>query len=1025
MLTPPVLASLVVGPVQFDRPWWLVLIPVLGLATWLIGRKSLAGLGGMTRTAAFTARVLVIALIAGAMAEPAWRRVGEDVAVTVVLDISRSIPPAEQRLVAEYLARARAASAERGDRLGLVTVARDAYVQALPSRFAEALRWREAGRTDASNIAAGLRLAVAVAPEDAAERVLLVTDGNETTGSLLTAAEAARASGIPVDVLPIEYDYPAEVIVDRVAVPTNVRGGETFNLSVVITATKRTAGRLLVTENGESIDLDPDPDSMGVTVELDAGKNVLSVPITPLRPGPRTYEAVFEPLDVRTSTGERVVGDSIPENNRASAVTFVGSEGWVLVVGSDEAATAPLVGALRQAGLRVERRLADSVPADLTSLNGFGCIVLVDQPAYAFSEAQQESFRRYIHDSGGGLVMIGGPDSFGAGGWIGSPLEDALPVQLDPPQKRQMPMGALAIVLDASGSMGSGVSGTAMNQQQVANEAAIAAVQTLSRLDQIAVLSFSGSYRVVVPLMPCENQLAIARRIRSIGPGGGTNMFPAIEGAYRELMESPAGVKHIIVLSDGQTMGADDDGFVLAAKLFAAGVTISTVAIGDGANEPLLEGIAVRGGGRFYKVASGQALIQLPQIFMKEAQTVRRSLIWEGDPFSPELTGFPTETMRGIGSVPPISGYVVTAEREGLSQVTIRAVQQVEGLAEPVMDPIAAQWQYGLGRVIAFTSDAAPRWSPDWVSWPGYKQFWEQQIRWVLRPAGSANVRVVTDPRGDETVVVVEALDDHGERLNFADFEARVSSPDGTGLSLPMRQAGPGRYEGVIKTALPGSYIITMRYRAPGRGGETRGVVLAAVTRPFADEFRSLRTNTALLKRVAALTGGEVLSRDPAIDNPWRREGLTMPVMTRSVWLAAAIAGIGLFVVDVGVRRVRLDPRAVGRAVAGVFGRSSERRAGEQIGSLRAARAKARARMDTGTVTTDETAAAPFESAAEVSGADAPVALSGEPETPAIDGLSRPEPGRVEINEDEAEGGMSRLLKAKRRAAEEFKDEGS
>ncbi|HHN77581.1 MAG TPA: VWA domain-containing protein, partial [Phycisphaerales bacterium] len=259
MLTPVVLASLIIGPVQFDRPWWLVLIPGLGLLTWLIGRKSLAGLGGGTRAAAFTARVLVIALIAGAMAEPAWRRVGEDVAVTVVLDISRSIPPGEQAVVAEYLAQARAASAQRGDRLGLVTVARDAYVQSLPSRFSEALQWHEAGRTDASNIAAGLRLAVAVAPEDAAQRVLLVTDGNETTGNLLAAAEAARASGIPIDVLPIEYDYPAEVIVDRVAVPTNVRGGETFNLSVVITATKRTAGRLLVTENGESIDLDPDP----------------------------------------------------------------------------------------------------------------------------------------------------------------------------------------------------------------------------------------------------------------------------------------------------------------------------------------------------------------------------------------------------------------------------------------------------------------------------------------------------------------------------------------------------------------------------------------------------------------------------------------------------------------------------------------------------------------------------------------------------------------------------------------------
>lgn len=1030
MLSPAVLASLVVGPVQFDRPWWLVLLPASGLLTWLIGRKSLAGLGGPTRAAALAARLLVIAMIAGAMAEPALRHPVEDVSVTVVLDTSRSVPPAEQAMITDYLERVRDESAAPGDRLGLVTVAREAYVQSLPSRLADTLQQREVGRTDASNLASGLRLAVAVAPEDAAARVLLVSDGNETTGDLLTAAEAARAAGVPVDVLPVEYDYPAEVIVERVVVPANVRAGETFNLSVVATATKRTAGRLLVTENGETIDLDPGSDSAGVTVELDAGKNVLSVPISPSRPGPRTYEAVFEPLDVRTSGGDRVVGDSIPENNRASAVTFVGSEGWVLVVGDDENETRPLASALRRADLHVDQRTAGLVPDDLTELNAFGCIVLVDQPAYGFSEAQQQALRRYIHDSGGGLVMIGGPDSFGAGGWIGSPLEDALPVQLDPPQKRQMPMGALAIVLDASGSMASGVSGTAMSQQQIANEASVAAVETLSRLDQITVLSFSGSYRVVVPLMPCADQAAISRRIRSIGPGGGTNMFPAIEGAYRELTKSPAGVKHIVVLSDGQTMGADSSGYTLASRIFGSGVTISTVAVGDGANDTLLEGIAQRGGGRFYKVSSQKALVQLPQIFMKEAQTVRRSLIWEGDAFSPDVVGVPTETMRGISSVPPISGYVVTAEREGLSQVTIRAVQQVEGSPEPVVDPIAAQWQYGLGRVIAFTSDAAPRWSPDWVSWAGYEQFWEQQIRWALRPAGAANVRVITEQRGDETAVVVEALDDTGERLNFADFEARVASPDGTGETLPMRQAGPGRYEGVLKSELPGAYIITMRYRAPGdpgasgESGAIRGVVQAAVTRPFADEFRSLKTNTALLKQVAALTGGEVLSRDPATDNPWRRAGLTMPVMTRAVWIAAALVGIGLFVVDVGIRRVRIDPAGLAAVIARAFGRTTERKTGEQIETLRAARAKARARMVSQAEQAGDVSNRDGDMTGPSDGDGEPViALSGEAEAPAFEGLSKPAPGAVRTDEEET-GGLSRLMKAKRRAMEEFKDDG-
>lgn len=1013
------LAELVVGPIQFDVPAWLVLIPVLGLLTWLIGRKSLSGLGPTTKTLALLARFAVIAFIAGALAEPRLRKESEDVAVTAVIDVSRSIPASEQRRVDEYIASITETADRRTDRLGVVTVARDAYVQSLPSRLLDSIDRQQTGPVDATNLASGLRLAVAVSPQGAASRILLISDGNETAGSLLAAAEAARAAGVPVDVLPVEYDYPAEVIVERVVAPATVRGGETINLSVVVSATKRTAGRLLMTENGEPVDLDPDSDDLGVVVELDPGKNVLSLPIDPRTPGPVNYEAVFEPLNVTTSTGETVVGDSIPENNRASAVTFVGSEGWVLLVSDSEEEVGPLRDALLRADISARVEQPNRLPESLTQLNAYECIVLVNQPAYSFSELQQQNLRRYVHDSGGGLLLTGGPDSFGAGGWIGSPLEDALPVQLDPPQKRQMPMGALAIVLDASGSMGSTVQGTNMNQQQLANESSVAAVETLSRLDQITVLAFSGGTRVVVPLTPVSDQVAISRRIRSIGPGGGTNMFPAIDEAAVRLRRSPAGVKHIIVLSDGQTMGSDAAGFSLAQRVFQNGVTISTVAVGDGANEQLLDGIAQRGGGRFYKVRGAGALMQLPQIFMKEAQTVRRSLIWEGEPFSPQVVGIPTETMRGVSAVPPISGYVVTAPREGLSQITIKATQMVES-GDTVEDPIAAQWQYGLGRVAVFTSDATTRWASDWVPWAGYKQFWEQQVRWAMRPAGSSNVRVLTEDRGDATAIIVEALDEQGERLNFASFKARVSAPDGTAHDVRLRQVGPGRYEGAIDTDQPGSYVVSMQYNAPGKEGgpALRGTVQAAVSRPFADEFRALETNTALLRQVAAITGGVVLERDATVDQPWRREGLTMPVSTRAIWLAIAITSLGLFVADVGIRRVRIEPAAIARSVGKAFGRSAKRETGEQIDSLRVAREKAKQRMGPGAQTTPE----------PIQPQDAPpsteptetIALSGEQEAPAIAGLSKPE--RKAAAPKDEEGGMSRLMRAKKRAMDDFEE---
>jgi hypothetical protein len=214
-------------------------------------------------------------------------------------------------------------------------------------------------------------------------------------------------------------------------------------------------------------------------------------------------------------------------------------------------------------------------------------------------------------------------------------------------------------------------------------------------------------------------------------------------------------------------------------------------------------------------VTTQGGLGQIVQIFIKEAQTVKRSLIWEGDPFIPIVTGMGAETMRGINSVPPLSGYVVAAEREGLAQVTIRGKEN---------DPIAAQWQYGLGRVVTYTSDASTRWNPAWVGWPSYKAFWESHMRWVMRPTGNANLRVTTEKQGDQTRIIVDATDVKGERMNFARFKGRVAMPDGSGQDVELQQVGPGRYEGRVDSKLAGAYVLSMRYAAPevGPNGETK-----------------------------------------------------------------------------------------------------------------------------------------------------------------------------------------------------------
>lgn len=999
------LASIVVGPVQFAVPGWLLLIPVLGALTAWWGRRSLAGLGPVTRWTALVTRLLVITLLAGAVAEPEWRKVSKDVAVTVVMDASQSVPGDAQSGMDRWV---EAAATRKGkdDRLGVVTIAKDAYVQSLPSRLNTLVERQHIGATDGSNLAGGVRLGMAVMPEDAANRLLLISDGNETAGSLLQQAEAARAAGIPIDVLPIIYSYPSEVIVDRVVAPSAAREFETVNVRVVLNATRPAQGRLSITQNGQALDLDPDSPSLGQLVDLKAGPNVFSIPIPGVRRGPQQFEAIFEPL----SEGGRMVGDVVAENNRAGAVTFVSGEGQVLLVAESEEEVRYLRAALEEAKISSEWRPADRVPTTLTEMNAYDAIVLMNEPAYNFSQAQQEDLRRFVHDSGGGLVMIGGPDTFGAGGWIGSPLEDALPVKLDPPQKREMPKGALALILHSI-EMPEGVF--------YGKEVAKASLNALSRLDLFGMVEYSGSgISWVHPLGEVGDGTIAKRAIEKLQFGDMPDYQPAVQRTYDGLSAAKVGQRHCIIISDGD---ASPPSRSLLQKFVDAKITISTIEVfpHSGMDTQRLEAISKYTGGRHYSVNTQAGLAKLPQIFIKEAQTVKRSLIWEGDPFSPKIIAGASDGMRGITGVPAVRGYVVAADREGLALVTMRGKEN---------DPVLAQWQYGLGKAVALTTDATSRWAAEWARWPGFRAFWEQHVRWVMRPGGSANVRVTTEARGDQTVIVIDALDQGGERMNFAQFKGRLALPDGTGQDVEFKQVGPGRYEAVTPTDKSGSYVLNVRYVAPGKegGNPIEGNVLASLNRPFADEFRALEDNSALLKQVATMTGGRVLDDDPSKTNLWQKDGLKMPVATRPIWLAVAIAGLAVFLADVGIRRVRINLFAIGGAIRRAASRGKAK-GGEQMGSLKAAREQARQKMasrgDAAADTARASAASVKFEADRASPGRAPLVL--DTDDAARGGPARPDEKKPPPGPAAAPGeGLSRLKSAKQRARDEMDKDG-
>lgn len=1000
------LAALIVGPIQFNEPRWLLLfVPVSILILWF-ARSSLSAMGTTGRRVALAIRLLVVLLLVAALAEPAIRRQAKDVAVTVITDVSKSVPQPLQAEADAWVEEAARRHMRAGDRLGTVTVAMDAFVQSLPSSRNTRVDRNYIGPTEGTDLAAGVRLAMAIRPSDAAYRLLLMSDGNETAGSLLQAAEAAKAQGVPIDVVPLAYRTRREVIVEELIAPNTARMGENVDLRLKITSTAPASGRIVLLMNGQPVDLDPGSPSMGWPVRLAAGTDVLRIPFLMSRAGPMQFEVIFEP-DV-DAQGQPY--DTILENNRQLAVTFVGSEGRVLLVTMEPAEAAQIDEALTKSRIAATTATPTEMPASLTELNAYEAVFLVNTPAYEFSQAQMEALRRYVHDGGGGLVMVGGPDSFGAGGWIGTPVEEALPLKLDPPQKRQMPRGALVLVMHSI-EMPQGI--------HYGKETAKAAVDALTRLDLVGINEFrgrAGGTEWVHPISEVGDKTAVYRSINSLQFGDMPSFDPSLQLTLAGLRNVEAGQKHVIVISDGDP---SLDRRILA-QFRRERITISTVGVFPHSPGDLntLRVMAQETGGKFYAVTTTAQLATLPQIFFKEAQLVRRPLIWEGDPFVPAVSTALSEPMRGIRSVPPVRGYVVAAERPGLATITMRGKEE---------DVIAAHWQYGLGRVYAITTDAASRWAPAWGGWVQYQAFWEQHTRWVMRARGDANMRLVTERQGDSTRVIVEATDPSGEHLNFATMQARVSRPDGASDVLELSQVGPGRYEGRFRSDLPGSYVIGMKYVAPRPGQDPmEGSVQAAVTLPYADEFRALEDNAALLRQVAAMTGGEVLElslRGVELAELWRRHGVTMPVAMRPIWLAVALTAIGLFLVDVAVRRVRIDMRAIALATARAFGRAKPA-AAREMESLREAREKVRRKLAERAVSEGEVAAVAatakrkFEASAEQVSRKSvgPAVISGAPEPIS----SEPRSSTTAAKAAPPQEGMSRLLKAKKRAQEGF-----
>ena len=852
---------------EITRP--LLLLLLLFLPVLYYGyRRSLVDLSRTQRVISLVIRIIIVVLLILSVADVQYLKTDDKLAVMFLADISDSISDDGLTKATDYVNEA-LKSRDGNQQSGLIAFTDKAeVVQALLKNGDEPdaelklteikQAWLETDEDagDTTNIAQAIETAWGTFPANANKRIVLITDGVETQGAAVHTALRGKDFGIQIDTVPLYPSDEPEVMVQRLDMPAQVKQGAPFNVEVLIHSNHEDVAEIRLFKNKFEV--------AKQEARLEEGENRVVFTQTAMDSGTLTYDALC-----------RSTKDTRYDNNRALGIVSVSGKPKVLLIDENESQARYLTRALEDAKIRVDVRNGLGVPNELADLQNYELVIFSNVPANRLTQNQMELIRTYVQDLGGGFMMLGSENSFGLGGYYKTPIEAILPVHTDTEKKKETPSLAMVLVIDKSGSMG-GI------KIELAKAAARATVELLGKRDKIGVVAFDGSPFWIAEMHDASDKLYLSDQIGSITASGGTNLYPALEQAYFALTETTAKLKHVIVLSDGQSQ--DGDWYGIASSMRNERITISTVGIGSGADMNLLGNLANWGGGRDYFT---QDPYSIPQIFAKETVTASKSAIID-EPFIPQRIK-PTQVLSGIDLelAPFLLGYVATQPRPTAEVF----------LVSDRGDPLLASWQYGLGKSVAFTSDAKARWASDWLDWGGYGKFWTQLVRDTMRKATLSNFQAEIRKEKGIAHLAIDALDDAGDFLNQLENDVSLISPDLKKKQLAVTQTAPGRYELNFPTQDVGPYFLNVMQK---QSGEVVNTQVTGTVVSYPQEYLVHNANDALLTQLAAVSGGKFnASAEDAFRPPEEQVALRI-----HLWRPFLIIALFLLLMDIALRRV-------------------------------------------------------------------------------------------------------------------------
>ncbi len=887
--------------------WLLALAPVL----YLIQGFSLSDMSWPQQGVTLLLRTLILAVLALALTRPRTVTEHRQVCTVFIVDVSDSVSPAQLVEARELI---KGIYTRRGKNLvRLITFAQRPHLVDIPEDPAKfpRLKRHKGGQGAASDIQAAVQLSYGLFPAGYIRRIVIISDGIETKGDLLAEAYKAADYGVRIHHRLFATEPREEVLIRDITLPKKVDVGKPFRLQANVYSSHTTEATFSLKYGVSPNEMYWNERERVKKVTLKPGANAVVFTAQVHEPGLIAYV-----LNMTLPKEQGRVRDHIKENNRAVAIMTVKDKPKVLLLeGHGRSRVAPFVRMMAQEDIKVEVRSAWGLPSRVWGLKKFDCVIMSDVRADYVGLQKMAALDSYVRNHGGCFIMTGGDDSFGSGGYYRTRIERMLPVRMDTDKSRNQPSVALVLVIDRSGSMSG-------QKIEMAKEAAKASAMMLTSSDQIGIIAHDSAAIPIIPLTRASNRLRIQNAIATISADGGTDIFPAYKMAGEWLKASNARIKHIIVLSDGQSPNRERI-WAMAEELRQSRITSTAVGIGYGVDRALLQNIARNGGGRYYFTDNPN---NVPKIFTKETSIASRSGIVDAAVKAKKVKS--ASFLRGINiaNAPLLRGYNPTKPKYGADVFLI---------SHPYGDPLLARWRLGLGKTVAFTSDIKGRWAYAWLTrWiHGFKQLWAQLLRDTMRTRTYQQFRMYSSVASGRVKVVVDAVDKKDTFQNGLDSTLTVFDwwAPSRKRTIKLQQTAAGRYEGVFTMHRYGAYVLQATHRrryvlkSKKPGGKSRvyketiAKSFGAVTLSYPREYLNLQPSRRecradpgacpgmqLLRRASTVTSGKGLGSVATSVRIVFDPGKAKELRYEEMWHYLLYLLMGLMLLDIFLRRVRI-----------------------------------------------------------------------------------------------------------------------